>query len=109
LARCRVGVVASVGSEAVSRAALEWMAAGRPVVASRVGCLPDLVIEGETGFLVPPANPRALAQALARFLQEPGLAERMGAAGRRRFDEKFSLGRFADETESLYAQVLDNL
>jgi len=106
LARCRVAIVASLGSEAVSRAALEWMAAGRPVVASRVGCLPDLVADAETGFIVPPGDPGALAQALARFLREPGLAERLGAEARRRFEERFSLKRFVDNTERLYGEIL---
>ena len=52
--RCHVGVIASVGSEAVSRAAVEWMAVGRPLVATRVGCLPEYVADGETGLLVEP-------------------------------------------------------
>jgi len=85
---------------------LEWMAAGRPVVASRVGCLPDLVADAETGFIVPPGDPGALAQALARFLREPGLAERLGAEARRRFEERFSLKRFVDNTERLYGEIL---
>ncbi len=106
LARCRVGVVASVGSEAVSRAALEWMAAGRPVVATSVGCLPDLVEDGVNGFLVPPADPAALARAMRRFLAEPALAERLGAAARRRFEERYSLERFADETLKVYGQFI---
>ncbi|MBI5241587.1 MAG: glycosyltransferase family 4 protein [Elusimicrobia bacterium] len=109
LARCRVGVVASVGSEAVSRAALEWMAAGRPVVATSVGCLPDLVEDGATGFLVEPGDPGALARAMRRFLAEPALAERLGAAARRRFDERYSLDRFADETLKVYGQLIRHL
>jgi glycosyltransferase involved in cell wall biosynthesis len=106
LARCRVGVVASTGSEAVSRAALEWMAAGRPLAAAAVGCLPDLVEEGVTGFLVPPGDPEALARAMARFLPEPALAGRLGAAARRVFEERFSLERFGAETMKVYQKVL---
>jgi glycosyltransferase involved in cell wall biosynthesis len=109
LARCRVGVVASVGSEAVSRAALEWMAAGRPVVATAVGCLPDLVEDGVTGFLVPPGDAAALGRVLSRFLEEPALAESLGAAARRRFDERYSLGRFAAETLKVYGQLIPHL
>ncbi len=107
-ARCRVGVVASLGSEAVSRAALEWMAAGRPVVASSVGCLPDLVADGETGFLVPPGDAEALSEALCRFLRAPDLAARLGAQGRKRFEDLFSLRRFGDETERVYKEALDH-
>jgi glycosyltransferase involved in cell wall biosynthesis len=106
LARCQVGVVASTGSEAVSRAALEWMAAGRPLVAASVGCLPDLVEEGVTGFLVPPGDPRALARALVRFLDQPGLAARLGAAARQSFEDRFSLERFGAETMKVYGKVL---
>ncbi|MDE2237544.1 MAG: glycosyltransferase family 4 protein, partial [Elusimicrobia bacterium] len=57
IASCRIGVVASRGSEAVSRAALEWMSLGRPLLATRVGCLPELVEDGVTGILVPPRDP----------------------------------------------------
>ncbi|MCX5793918.1 MAG: glycosyltransferase family 4 protein [Elusimicrobia bacterium] len=109
LARCRIGVVASTASEAVSRAALEWMAAGRPVAAAAVGCLPDLVEEGVTGFLTPPGDAAALARALARLLEQPALAERMGAAARRVFEERFSLERFGAETMKVYGQVLGHL
>src|SRR5262249_37445853 len=61
---CSIGVISSIGSEAVSRVALEWMAAGRPVVATRVGCLPEIVKDGETGYLVEPKDAPALARAL---------------------------------------------
>lgn len=105
-ARCRIGVVASIGSEAVSRAALEWMAMGRALVATAVGGLPDIVSEGRTGLLVEPGNPQALAAALERLMKEPGLAESLGRAGRERFQERFSLPRFASQTESLYADLL---
>ena len=82
-------------------------AAGRPVVASSVGCLPDLVADGETGFLVPPGDAEALSEALCRFLRAPDLAARLGAQGRRRFEDLFSLRRFGDETERVYKEALD--
>lgn len=103
---CRIGVVASRGSEAVSRAALEWMALGRPVVAARVGCLPELVEDGATGLLVPPGDPKALAAALGSLLEDPEFAKRLGAAGRGRFQRLFTLPRFAERTEQLYQEVL---
>lgn len=104
--RCAIGVVASIGSEAVSRAALEWMRGGRPVVAARVGCLPEMVEDGRTGLLVPPNEPAALAKALGRLLCDPGEAAEMGKRGAERFGEHFSLERFAKETERVYASVL---
>lgn len=103
--RCAIGVVASTGSEAVSRAALEWMQLGRPVVAARVGCLPDLIEDGRTGLLVPPGDSAALAKALGRLLCDPGEAAAMGRRGAERFARDFSLARFAAETERVYASV----
>jgi glycosyltransferase involved in cell wall biosynthesis len=103
---CRIGVVASTGSEAVSRAALEWMQLGRPLVATAVGCLPDLVENGKTGLLVPPNEPEALAAALARLLGDPAAAEDMGRRARERFHAVFSLELFASETERVYRSVL---
>jgi glycosyltransferase involved in cell wall biosynthesis len=102
---CSFGIVASTGSEAVSRAALEWMASGRALVASRVGALPELVEDGATGLLVPPSDPRALARAAARLAVEPGLAERMGKAARRRIEQRFGLERFAAATLELYERA----
>ncbi len=104
---CRVGVVASRGSEAVSRAALEWMSLGRPVVATKVGCLPELVEDGVTGVLVPPGDPKALAQAVAALLEDPARAQAMGRAGRERFLQRFTIDSFADRTEELYRKALD--
>ncbi len=77
-------------NEGMGRAAVEAMAAGRPVVAARVSGLADVVAHGETGFLVPPESPGALARALERLRRDPGLRARMGEAGRKRA-ERFSL------------------
>lgn len=66
-------------NEGMGRAAVEALAAGRPVVASRVSGIQDIVVDGETGFLVPPADPRALADAVVRVLVTSGLAQAMGA------------------------------
>ncbi len=104
--RCGVGVVASNGSEAVSRAALEWMQLGRPIIATHVGCLPDMVEEGRTGLLVPPDDPEAMAKALTRLFCDPKEASEMGQRGRERFVKCFSLERFAAETEKVYKSLL---
>src|SRR5262249_46586272 len=82
MASCTLGVIASVGSEAVSRVALEWMAAGRPVVATEVGCLPEIVKESETGLLVAPGNAPAMARAIGELLHHPQRLEKMGKAAR---------------------------
>jgi len=106
LAACDIGLVPSLGSEAVSRAALEWMCAGRPVLASSVGGLPDLVKNGETGFLVPPGEPKALAEAAAKLLGSPEACRTMAANARRRYEELFTLEKFAAETYDFYTETV---
>ncbi|MBI4371170.1 MAG: glycosyltransferase family 4 protein [Elusimicrobia bacterium] len=108
-ARCRIGVVASTGSEAVSRAALEWMASGRPLVATRVGGLPDLVEDGRTGLLIPPGDARALSEALDALIFDPARAQAMGRAGRERWERLFSPGPFYEATQKVYEDALAHL
>lgn len=102
---CRVGVVASIGSEAVSRAAIEWMAAGRPLVATRVGGLPDIVEDGVTGLLVAPENPEALARAVSDILMHPRRAELMGQQARQNWQTRMTPQIFADHTEQVYDEA----
>jgi glycosyltransferase involved in cell wall biosynthesis len=85
-------------------ACLEAMAHGRPVVASAVGGLRDLVLDGETGILVPPGDVPALRAALERLLADPGLRRRMGEAGRRRAAERFSWDAVTARTLEVYAR-----
>jgi glycosyltransferase involved in cell wall biosynthesis len=83
-ARCDVCVVPAIWPEPFGIVAVEAMAAGRPVVASAVGGLASTVIDGETGLLVPPGDPAALAAALERLLDDRALALKQGASGRER-------------------------
>lgn len=106
IARCRLAVVASRGSEAVSRAALEWMSAGRPLIATTVGCLPELVEDGVTGRLVPPQDPAKLAAAIEDCLAAPARAEQWGRAGRARYEKLYTVAGFAERTETLYRELL---
>jgi glycosyltransferase involved in cell wall biosynthesis len=80
---------------------LEAMLAGLPVVASDVSSLPELVVDGETGYLVRPDDPAALAAAILRALDQPAL----GTAGRERALREFSVARMADRTAALYAKL----
>jgi len=98
--------VLSSRSEGLGLVLIEAMAAGRPVVATRVGGVPEVVIDGETGLLVEPENPGALAAAVRRLLADPALAARMGQAGRRRAREVFSARRMADLTAAMYEELL---
>ena len=109
LSGCRIGVVASLGSEAVSRAALEWMAAARPVIATHVGGLPDLVEHGVTGLLIPPGDADALAKAVEYLLAEPARAEAMGRAARDRWETEFSLPPFLTRTMEVYDEAINAL
>ncbi len=90
-----LGVVASTGSEANCRAGLEWMASGVPLLATRVGVLPDLVEDGRTGFLVPPAEPSALAAKIVYLAAHRAEAREMGEAARHRVLGAFTLERCA--------------
>ena len=85
---------------------LEAMACETPVVASAVGGIVEVVEDGKTGILVPPARPDALAAALARVLENPSLGRTMGQAGRRRVEARFSWASVAERTEQVYAEAI---
>jgi L-malate glycosyltransferase len=89
-------------SEGLPNVLLEAMAVGIPVIATAVGGVPEIVRDGQTGLLVPPADPPALAAAIDRLLTEPDLAAGLGAAGRQLVVERFSMERMVRETEQLY-------
>lgn len=105
LAEADVCVSSSLGSEENSRAVSEYMAAGRPVVATEVGVVPELVAGGTTGVLVPPGDADALARGILAVLADPETAARMGRAGRERAVETFSREAFAGRLSSVLSQV----
>jgi glycosyltransferase involved in cell wall biosynthesis len=78
------------------------MARGLPVVATRVGGLPEVVADGVTGLLVPPADPAALARAIVHIGRDPECGLRMGQAGRRRVEQHFEIRRMVADYEALY-------
>jgi glycosyltransferase involved in cell wall biosynthesis len=88
--------------EAFSLVALEAAVMGRPVVAARVDGLPEAVADRETGLLVDPESPVALAAAITFLLTHPAAAVAMGAAGRRRAAREFGLARHVDAYDRLY-------
>jgi glycosyltransferase involved in cell wall biosynthesis len=94
------------GNEGTPVTTIEALAGGRPVVATRVGGVPDVVREGEDGFLVEPGAVDELADRLARLAADPQLRERMGQAGRARVLERYSVQRLLSEMDSLYRGLL---
>ena len=99
-------LVVSSRYEGCCRVILEAMAMGKPVVATAVGGNPELVLPGQTGLLVPPEDPRHLANAILELLDQPERARAMGRAGRHRAEQRFSLKRMVDETDHLYQELL---
>jgi glycosyltransferase involved in cell wall biosynthesis len=84
---------------------LEAMAAGLPVLATRVSAVPEVVVDGETGLLVPPSDAEALAEGFGRLAADPSACKRLGAAGRARVRERFGLDRMVEETLAIYREV----
>ena len=87
---------------------IEAMAFGLPVVATNVGGLPEVVVDGVTGILVPPGNSEALAEAILRLLRDPDLRARMGQAGRERVRAEFTVERIVSQTLAVYESVSRN-
>jgi glycosyltransferase involved in cell wall biosynthesis len=85
---------------------LEAMACRRPVIATNVGGIPDIVDDGNTGILVPPKDSDKLAEAIIKLLKDKELRERMGDAGRERFERLFTQERMLGKTFSLYEESL---
>ncbi len=93
-------------NEGMGRVLVEAMAMELPCVASRVSGIPDVVEEGRTGLLVPPADPEALARALETLLADPGRRRAMGTAGRAKAVPEFGVERMVEKLEALYREVL---
>lgn len=92
--------------EPFGRCLIEAMACEKPVVATRVGGIPEVVNHGVTGFLVPPESPKELADALERLLNDTDLAVRMGKAGRQRVQQRFTVEAHTDAILQVYEDVL---
>lgn len=99
-------VVPSVWPEPFGLVALEAGIAERPIIASRVGGLPEFVIDGETGWLVPPGDPDALARAFSEVLEDPERAQRLGRNARQKAVREFSIEHCLDRTSEIYGRAL---
>lgn len=94
-------------SEAFGMVLLEAMATGRPVIATSVGGIPEVVVDGVTGLLVPPLNPSRLADAMLRLLEDRSARLKMGMAGNARVRRDFTLKAQMGALESLYEELID--
>jgi glycosyltransferase involved in cell wall biosynthesis len=94
-------------TEGLSNVILEGMAAGIPVVATRVGGTPEIVEDGRTGLLVPVEDATEIANAIGRLLDEPGMARAFGERARQRVIDEFGVDRMLSKTEALYCRLLE--
>ena len=102
-----VVVDASYAGLGITGSIREALACERPVVATRLEGMPELVVDNETGLLVPPREPAALAAAILRLLGDPTAAQTMARAGRKRVEAHFSLRAKLDATEALYRRLTE--
>lgn len=99
----QIDVLVSASSrEGLSNSILEGMAAAKPIVATRVGGTPELIVHEQTGLLVPPKQPQILAQAILQVLSDNTLAKRLGESARRRVVEMFSMEKMIQNVEAFY-------
>jgi glycosyltransferase involved in cell wall biosynthesis len=104
---CLPSVTAENGDqEGLGMVLLEAAAAGRPVVGTRHGGIPEAVVDGGSGFLVPEKNPAEMAERLVSLLRDPGLCEQFGKAGREMVVERYNLARQTDRLEKLYRSLI---
>jgi glycosyltransferase involved in cell wall biosynthesis len=101
-------VMSSV-QEGLGTSLLDAMACSKPVVATTVGGIPEVVVDGETGMLVEPRQPRQMASAIVRFLKSATARREMGAAGRARVEARFTVERMVAETMGVYERVVGRL
>ena len=101
-----VGVLSSI-NEGTPVALIEAMAAGRPVVATAVGGVEDIVAHERTGFVVSPGHVAAMAEAMERLALDPARRQRMGAAARAETGRRFSHLRLADDVSRSYRRALE--
>ncbi len=100
-----VSVMASGLPEPFGGVTIESMALGKPVVGTNIGGTPEQIEDGVTGILVPPRDPEAMAGALSRLLEDKVLREKMGKAGRKRFEENFEFDPFYEKILKVYEEV----
>ncbi|HGE70318.1 TPA: glycosyltransferase family 1 protein [Candidatus Poribacteria bacterium] len=105
LAMSDLFVLSSI-NEGMGKVLVEAMAVGLPVVATNVGGVSAVVVDGETGILVPPKDPKALSDAIIQLLSDTDISNRMGEAGRKRVDPDFSVEAMIEKIENIYEELI---
>jgi glycosyltransferase involved in cell wall biosynthesis len=100
-------VIPSVEGDTIPQALMQALALGLPVISTTVGSIPDVVQDGQTGFIVPPRNVELLADRMRTLLTDPGLRAAMGVRGRSMVERDYSLDAMLDRLEHVYQKVLD--
>ena len=95
-----------IESEGMSRVVFECLAAARPLIASRVGVVPEVLVDGEHAVLVPAGDPEALAAAMARVIGDVSLRARLGESARRLVVERYSGAKIAESLEAHYRRLI---
>lgn len=100
-------LVLSSAWEGLPNSVMEALSAGKPIVATRVGGVPELVHDRESGLLVPPGNPQALSEAMRRMMEMPGeQRKRMGEAGRAHIRKEYDMTRVVEQWEDLFVELM---
>jgi len=100
-----VFAIPSVEGDTIPQVLMQALALGIPVVSTTVGSIPDVVIDGETGYVVPPRDGRALGDRIAHLLGDAGLRSRLGANGRALVEESYSIDKMLDRMEAVYRSL----
>ncbi len=101
-----LGIISSV-AEGVPQFLFQIMAMGKPVIATAVGGIPDIITSGVTGILIPPEDPAALVKAMVQALRDPESAGRLGEEGRRLVEQEYTVEKMAEKVYRVYQQVYE--
>jgi glycosyltransferase involved in cell wall biosynthesis len=101
-----VSCLVSDSAEGVPQAVTQSLAMGKATVGTNVGGIPELIVDGVTGFLIPPKDPDILAERILALLDDPAKARAMGQAGRRLIEQRFTSENMVEQLERLYQEIL---
>ena len=99
-------VIPTVEGDTIPQVLMQALAIGLPVVSTTTGSIPDVLADGESGFIVPPRDADALADRIGRLLVDPELRAAMGRRGRQTVEQSYSIDRMVDELERVYRRVI---